>query len=186
MKVGIKNQIYVITGGPGFGKSTLINYLEQLGYSVGHEVAREIIREQRSKGGNVLPDKDICSFQQEVLKRRLAFYNSVEKDEVVFSDRAIPDQIAFARYRGFDTPDILIDNAWKVRYNEMVFITPPWQEIYKNDMVRSESFEKACELHQIIFNVYREFDYLPVEIPCLGIKQRVDFILNLINKKNGF
>ena len=133
-----------------------------------------------------MPEKDIRSFQQEVLKRRLVFYNSVENNELAFSDRAIPDQIAFARYRGFGVSNILADNVQRFRYNPMVFITPPWQEIYKNDLVRPESFKEACELHQVILDVYREFDYLTVEIPCVNIQQRTDFILNLINEKNEF
>ena len=35
--------VYVITGGPGFGKSLLIEKLRELGYPVGGEVARKII-----------------------------------------------------------------------------------------------------------------------------------------------
>jgi len=174
------NPIYVFTGGPGFGKSALIDYLKNLGYKTGNEVAREIICEQRSIGGTILPEKDIRSFQKEVLKRRLAFYESVGSGEIAFSDRAIPDQIAFARFNGFGTPDVLVRYAEEYRYNEKVFVTPPWKEIYRNDAERTETFEKACELHRIIVGVYEEFNYTLIELPCIDIKQRAEFVLNLI------
>ena len=175
-----RNQIYVLTGGPGFGKTTLLDYLKNLGFKTGGEVAREIICEQRSTGGNILPGKDIRSFQQEVLKRRLVFYNSVDSGEVAFSDRAIPDQIAFARFNGFGAPDVLVRHANEFRYNEIVFVTPPWKEIYRNDAERKESFEKACELHQIIVEVYKELNYSLIELPCADAKQRAEFVLNQI------
>lgn len=175
-----RNQIYVLTGGPGFGKSTLIDYLKSLGYKVGDEVARDIIQEQQRIGGNILPGKDVRSFQLEVLKRRIAFYGSVNIGEIAFTDRAIPDQIAFARFNGFGTPDILVRKTKEFRYNEKVFVTPPWEAIYKNDMERTESFDKACELHEVIVGVYQEFGYSVVEIPCLNVHERVKFVLNLI------
>ncbi len=175
-----RNQIYVLTGGPGFGKSTLIDYLQNLGYKTGNEVAREIIHEQQNIDGNILPGKDIRSFQKEVLKRRLAFYGSVDSSEIAFSDRAIPDQIAFARFNGFGTPDVLVRYSEEFRYNEKVFVVPPWGKIYRNDAERTESFEKACELHRIIVEVYQELNYILIELPFADIKQRAEFILNLI------
>ena len=173
-----RDQIFVLTGGPGFGKSTLIDYLRKLGYKVGDEVARNIIQEQKRIGGTVLPEKDIRSFQKEVLNRRLAFYHSVDDEEIAFTDRAIPDQIAFARFNGFGVPEVLSRNSTEYRYNDKVFITPPWKEIYKNDSERTESYERACELHEIIVEIYREYGYSLIEIPCLNVDERVKFVLN--------
>jgi predicted ATPase len=44
--------VYVVTGGPGFGKTTVINHLASLGFSVGTEQAREVLS---SVPGNVTP-----------------------------------------------------------------------------------------------------------------------------------
>lgn len=38
------NELYVITGGPGVGKTTLIERLKQAGYSTVEEQARKIIK----------------------------------------------------------------------------------------------------------------------------------------------
>ena len=38
--------VYVISGGPGFGKTVLIEKLHELGYQVGGEIARQIMVQQ--------------------------------------------------------------------------------------------------------------------------------------------
>lgn len=172
--------IYVITGGPGFGKTTLVDYLKNLGFKTGDEVARAIINEQRRIGGDVLPEKNIRVFQRAVLNRRVAFYQSVGNNEIAFSDRGIPDQLAFARYKRFGAPDVLVQYAREFSYNKIVFVTPPWEEIYQNDATRNENFAQASELHHIIVDVYEELGYSVITLPCVEVKQRAEFILNQI------
>ena len=46
----IKNNFYVITGGPGAGKTTLLESLCLSGYLTVNEVAREIICRQNKTG----------------------------------------------------------------------------------------------------------------------------------------
>ena len=53
-----KTGLYVITGGPGTGKTSLIEELKTVGYQTVKEVARDIIKEQQLQGGNALPWKD--------------------------------------------------------------------------------------------------------------------------------
>lgn len=173
-----KNSIYIVSGGSGFGKTSLIKALSEKGYKTGDEVARELIGEQTQINGNVLPWKNVLSFQEEVLKRRICFFEKVELNELAFSDRAIPDQLAFARWRGFKESEKLIEKANMYRYNEKVFITPPWEEIFRNDETRTENFDEACRLHHIILDIYKELDYKIVELPFVSVDKRIDFILN--------
>ena len=90
--------VYVITGGPGFGKSVLIEKLHEIGYQVGDEIARQIIEQQVAEGGIVLPWKDVIEFEKRVMKKRIEFLNSVDIHSVAFSDRGLPDQVAFSWY----------------------------------------------------------------------------------------
>lgn len=46
---------YVITGGPGIGKTTVIELLASRGYVIVLEVARLITEEEKSKGSDILP-----------------------------------------------------------------------------------------------------------------------------------
>lgn len=177
-----QKQIYIITGGPGFGKTELINDLRKLGYLCSGEFARDLIQSQQESGGNILPWKNPKLFQQEVLKRRIAFFDSVPGNSFAFADRGIPDQLAFSRYKGFGTPEILLESSRIYRYAPQVFVTPPWSEIFENDSIRTESFDEAVKIHQAVLATYIDLNYQVIELPLLPLKNRVDFILQAIPK----
>ena len=180
----MEKAVVVITGGPGFGKTQIIEKLAESGFWIGGEHARDLMNEQVKNGGDLLPWKNIKAFQQEVLKRRVCFYNSVEPGELAFSDRGIPDQLAFARYRGFSDHEILLKKAKKYRYFPLVFITSPWKDIYQQDEVRKESFVEACRIHDVVCETYEDLGYQLVDLPKDSIEERVTFITNHITKLN--
>jgi predicted ATPase len=175
-----QKQIFVITGGPGFGKTELIEELRRAGYLCSGEFARELIESQLISGGEILPWKNPKLFQQEILKRRIAFFESVQENEIAFADRAIPDQLAFARYKGFKTPPILLEGVTEFRYAPQVFVTPPWPEIYTKDAIRNEQFEEACLIHQAILSTYSELNYQIIDLPLVPVIERVQFILQTL------
>ena len=173
----MRKNIYIITGGPGFGKTEIVTELQNCGYICSGEFAHELIEEQQASGGEILPWKNPKLFQQEILKRRIAFYESVPDGTLAFADRGIPDQLAFARYKGFSAPDILIQKSLEYRYAPLVFITPPWPEIYRNNSVRTESFQEATEIHKVVLETYFSLNYQLIDLPLVSVKKRVDFIL---------
>lgn len=182
MKMIQQKQIYIITGGPGFGKTELINELRRIGYLCSGEFARDLIKSQQESGGEILPWKNPKLFQREVLKQRIAFFDSVPENSLAFADRGIPDQLAFSRYKGFGTPEILIESSQLYRYAPQVFVTPPWSQIFENDSIRTESFGEAIEIHQAVLDTYSDLNYQVIELPLLPLKKRVDFILQAIPK----
>lgn len=173
----IKKQIYVVTGGPGFGKTELIEALKAEGFLCSGEFARDLIQEQTETEGDILPWKNPRLFQQTILNKRKAFFESVPDETIAFADRAIPDQLAFARYRGFGTPDVLWEAAKNYRYSETVFITPPWPEIYQNDTIRTESFSEAKKIHQAVIETYLDLNYRINELPLVPTAERVKYLL---------
>lgn len=58
IKLKENNNFYVLTGGPGVGKTTLLEELERRNYEIVPEIARELIKEQQKTNGQVLPWKD--------------------------------------------------------------------------------------------------------------------------------
>ena len=103
-----QKQIYIITGDPGFGKTELIGELRKSGFLCSGEFARDLIESQMATGGEILAWKNPKLFQLEVLKQRIAFFESVPDGVVAFADRGIPGQFAFARYKGFGAPEIQV------------------------------------------------------------------------------
>lgn len=173
----IEKQIYVITGGPGFGKTLIIEELKQSSYHCSGEFARELILSQQESGGDILPWKNAKLFQQNILQKRIAFFDSVPDGSFAFADRGIPDQLAFARYRGFSSPEVLIECAEKYRYAPQVFVTPPWPEIFTNDAIRTETFEEAVRIHEFIVKTYVDLNYQIIELPLLPVKKRINYLL---------
>ncbi len=51
-----KHNFYVITGGPGGGKTCLLESLASMGYNYIHDTARQIIKERLAKGLTPRPD----------------------------------------------------------------------------------------------------------------------------------
>ncbi|HAQ20224.1 MAG TPA: ATPase [Prolixibacteraceae bacterium] len=175
-----QKQIYIITGGPGFGKTELVKELRRAGYLCSQEFARDLIEKQMSIGGEILPWKNPKLFQEEILRKRIAFFESVPDGVVAFADRGIPDQLAFARYKGFGAPEILIQSSLKYRYSPLVFVTPPWSDIFANDDVRTESYNDAVWIHQFVLDAYIGLNYQAIELPLSSVKSRVEFILQTI------
>lgn len=181
----LEKKIYIITGGPGFGKTQLVEELRSSGYLCADEFARQLIEAELNSGGEILPWRNPKRFQHEVLKRRIAFFESVPDHTIAFADRGIPDQLAFARYKGFGTPEILSESAGKYRYAPFVFVLPPWPEIYENDLIRTETFDEAVRIHHTVLEVYSELNYQKIDIPLLPVKQRKEFVLKTMLKINN-
>jgi len=173
----MRKKIIVVTGGPGFGKSSLIDALAAKGFSVGGEAAREVISEQMESGGETLPWKNRSAFQQAVSQRRIDFWESVDEADWAFADRGIPDQIAFSSFRGFEASPKLWAMAAEYPYFPVVFICPPWIEIYVQDEVRTESFEEACRIHELICKTYSDLGYRLIDLPKCSVEERCAFIL---------
>ncbi|OFX50539.1 MAG: hypothetical protein A2066_09375 [Bacteroidetes bacterium GWB2_41_8] len=175
-----QKNIYIITGGPGFGKTELIDELHRAGYLCSGEFARELIEHQQEIDGDLLPWKNPKLFQEEILRLRQNFFESVPDERIAFADRGIPDQLAFARYKGFAIPEVLKKNAENYRYAPLVFVTPPWPEIYVNDTIRKETFDEAVCIHQAVLETYSGLNYQIIELPLISVSDRISFILQII------
>ncbi|NEW82064.1 MAG: AAA family ATPase [Mariniphaga sp.] len=169
--------VYVITGGPGFGKSVLIQKLQELGYQAGGENARQIIEQQIANGGELLPWKDALGFEKRVMNERIKFLQSIDIEIVAFSDRGLPDQAAFSRYKGKEVSVQLKEAIAANYYAKKVFLTPPWRDIYRNDTIRTETFEEAEKIHHFIVKAYLDNGYQLINLPFVSPDERIEFIL---------
>jgi predicted ATPase len=170
----------VITGGPGTGKSSIIQHLEKSGHPIFPEYSRTLIREQLEIGGNILPWDDLPAFSEKVIAGRLAQWQEGAKKLLSFYDRSIIDSLAYLHKDGLLIPDNWINLAQNYRYETQVFITPPWLDIYQLDEERRESFAQLTEIHKSLLHSYQMFGYELIEVPCKPIEERVAFILNEI------
>lgn len=170
----IKDNYVVISGCSGGGKSTLLSELVRRGYSVVLEPGRQIVKEQQAIKGDALPWINLQKFLDLALSRYIYQFNSQnETDRFIFFDRGIIDAIQL------DKPQAeYFQNAAKIfRYNRIVFLVPPWEEIFANDPERKHDFEAAVKEFDELLIKYKNFGYETVLIPKVSVVERVDFIL---------
>tara|TARA_B100000767_G_scaffold188789_1_gene176092 strand:+ start:309 stop:854 length:546 start_codon:yes stop_codon:yes gene_type:complete len=171
----------VITGGPGSGKTTLINHIEHLGYPTMHEVSRDIINEARKQGIDQLFLKNPMLFSQKLLESRLSQFEKAKELETayVFYDRATPDITAYMDFIGAEYPPEFEKPCFTHLY-DCVFLLPPWELIYTKDNERYETFTQAQEIYKSLCDGYKKYGYTIIEVPQGAINQRCDFILNYL------
>lgn len=179
----MKNKRYIITGGPGSGKSTLIEYLKKKKYKCYEETSRIIIKEQNAIQGTLTPWQDVKNFAEACYVRMKLELNNKE-EEIVFYDRGLPDIIAYLYIGGIKIPEKYFSEH--KNYNNTIFICPPWQYIYINDDERPESFSDSQKMYEEIKKVYTSLGCKLIELPLLSVNERVKYIEEQISTSANF
>jgi predicted ATPase len=170
--------LFVISGGPGAGKTTVLRQLENLGIGHAPEVARQIIQEQVRAGGTALPWDDRESYTGLMLQRSIESYiDHACAESPLFFDRGIPDTLSYARLIGLSNTCVIEDACRRYRYAPVVFLAPPWKEIYETDAERKQDFAEAERTYSQIAEVYLECGYELRVLPKLASRERALFIL---------
>ncbi len=169
---------FIISGGPGAGKTTLIDTLDRRGFATVAEAGRAILREQAAIGGDAVHGKDMAAYCAAMLKRGIAdFEGEATRDEPVFFDRGIADLIGYCRLVGLAVPESVREATAIHRCNTVVLMAPPWREIYRQDNERSQDWDEAVRTYELVREAYEEAGYATVEIPRDTVGRRVAFIL---------
>lgn len=173
----------VITGGPGTGKSTVIEELTKRNFLCMQEISREVTLNARKNGTDQLFITKPLLFSELLLEGRIKQYQDAEakNTDLVFFDRGIPDVHAYMNYISIDYPKSYITKSNLYRYN-YIFLMPPWEEIYTCDNERYENFEQALAIHNHLERTYKNLGYTIIEVPIGTVLERADFILGLIKQ----
>jgi predicted ATPase len=177
----IKNNFFILTGGPGSGKSSVLEQLKKRGYQTVDEVGRKIIKEQADIGGNLTHTGDRVGFRDLMLNYSLRDFKAhMNTTAPVFFDRGIPDLVGYSTL--IDTPvgSTLLKAVEGNRYNQHVFIFPPWEDIYGHDEERKQDFQEAVDTYSCLKKAYMHYGYELIELPKTDINARVKFIINSI------
>ena len=176
-------KLYVITGGPGVGKTTLLNALEKQGFRVVTEEARRIIQEQIQMGGEGLPWKNKEYYAQLMLDASLETYQRIVGEapaDTLFFDRGILDAICYMRMENIPVSEEINNLVNTHPYNLKVFILPPWKEIYATDNERKQTWDEAVSTFDNMKQTYLDYGYQVIEVPQGSIEQRCAFIVSHI------
>ena len=95
-------------------------------------------------------------------------------DRLTFFDRGVPDLIGYLSYRGLaPSPELLVSAA---DYTPLVFMAPPWRQIFVNDAERPQTFEEASAIHRELCRAYRECGFTVLALPLATVAARVEFV----------
>ena len=176
-----KHNFYIITGGPGGGKTSLLENLASKGYNYIPETARQIIKQRLSEGLAARPDPR--AFAQQIFDQDWKnFISNSGLSSLLFFDRSFMDSACMLFDSDLNSYENIRDTYMANRYNNKVFITPPWKEIYRTDEERDQSFEQSIEVYKRLAKWYKGHDYDVVILSKDTIENRTKFILNLVSQ----
>jgi predicted ATPase len=175
------DQMFVVTGGPGSGKTTLVTALAACGFSTMPEAGRAIIQQQIAIGGTALPWSNRLAFAELMLEMDIRSYRGAEelRGPVIF-DRGIPDVLGYLRVSGVPVPARIEEAARKFRYHRRVFLAPPWPAIFGQDEERKQSIAEAEATCDAMVDVYSSFGYELLVLPLIPVDERIEFVRNII------
>ena len=174
----------MITGGPGSGKTSVVQQLQKDGFTCIHEISRSITLEARSQGIPQLFVSDPLLFRRRILEGRISQFKNVAKTDgpYVFFDRGIPDVIAYMDRVGQPYDRIFTEACKNFTYDQ-VFLLPPWEDIYTADNERYENFREALVLYDFLKHTYEKYGYKIEHVPIGTVEERVSYIVNQIKKQ---
>lgn len=178
----------VITGGPGTGKTSIINALKRKNFYCFDEVIRALTLEAKNEvdssahvSNPIAFTSDPLDFNIRLLNGRIDQFiraNSIHKN-LSFFDRGIPDVLAYMDYFN-QAYDDSFTTACKNHIYSTIFLLPPWKAIYKTDNERFETYDEAVKIHEHLVITYERFGYNIIEVPFGTVEERANYIINSI------
>lgn len=175
-------QKIIITGGPGSGKSSIIEKLMEKKYHCLPESGRAIIQDQVCIGGHALPWMNKQAFAEMMLCWELRSWHLADNHGgLCFFDRGLPDIEGYLYLCEISIPKHIERAINTFQYAKTVFIASPWRDIYVQDTERKQTFDEAIMTYHAMVDTYKKYHYELIEIPHLPVNERVDFILSVLN-----
>ena len=177
------NQIFVITGGPGTGKTATIAEMKKRGYKVLPEAARKIATTDKRFLGKSIKEINVKQFQKAIFdfqKKKIKEIFKLKVKKTIFSDRGLGDTLAYYIINNLRIPKNKLEYAKKIKYAG-VFILD-FLDFYETDELRTESKPEQERIQKEITRLYKKLGYSPIQVPFDSVKKRANFILREIEK----
>ncbi|MBR9893535.1 AAA family ATPase [bacterium] len=173
----MSDHFFVVTGGPGAGKTSLITARARRGLHTIPETCRAIIREDKSRVGDARPCEERLAYAERMLERDLRAHSAAQtlSGPVIF-DRGIPDIMGYLTLCSLPVPPHVAAAAKAALYNARVFLAPYWDEIFTQDTERTQSRSEAEATFTVMRETYIALGYEITELRRIDIASRADFV----------
>ena len=177
----ISQKKILITGGPGSGKTTIINELKKRKFECRDEIVRDLTMKGKSNGINQVFLDNPLEFSESLMKLRLKQFFIKSNNRFIFFDRGVHEIVAYLNFLDFKKPHSFLDLCKNIKY-DFIFILKPWKEVYKQDNCRYESFDESVKIYQEILKVYNILNMETIMIDRNTVEKRTDIILSHLKK----
>jgi predicted ATPase len=164
----------VLSGCSGGGKSTLLAELASRGHATIEEPGRRIVRAELAHGGDGVPWLNVTRFMDLALDLAIADF-AAAPPRLTFFDRSVFDT-ATAMIRSGHRPDAARAALARCRYDRLVFLTPPWPEIFGADTERRHPLRAAISEYDALLAAFPANGYQVRMVPRLPVAARADWI----------
>ncbi|MEJ2267457.1 MAG: ATP-binding protein [Nanoarchaeota archaeon] len=172
--------IYIISGGPGTGKTSTIKELKKRGFKILPEATREIASKDKRFIGKSIKEINMSQFQEEIFNLQKNFYLNNCSEGIIFSDRGFGDTLAYYKINNLDIPKDKFDYANRFSFAKIFILD--FLNFYETDELRMESKREQEIIQNEIIKMYQKLNYKPIIVPFDSLENRVNFILNKIKQ----
>jgi predicted ATPase len=169
-----ENNRFVCAGGPGAGKTTVVDALRRRGFYCLPDVARAIIKTRLSSGLSARPEP--AEFARAIFDGDVSNYRAAPAHGTCFFDRGVVDALGGLLQCGAMSHDDIGFNLRRYPYNRVVFLFPPWQEIYQTDSERDQTYAESVRVFRSVKSWYSRCGYQTEDVPIGTLAERVAFI----------
>lgn len=176
---------YIITGGPGSGKTSIINDLAKRGYLVAQEAATDVIEEglQQNLEDPWMADDYHIKISSLMAKRQKEIGNSPK--DIVFFDRGHLDGITYILLQRRKLPQQVVDYVQSTIdegfFDKTVFFIENLG-VCEQASNRTETLEEALAKSRQIKQNYLALGYEVIDIPPDTIEQRSESIIRHVQQ----
>jgi predicted ATPase len=173
-----------ITGGPGSGKTSLVNHLDSLGYptvpEAGIQIIDELNRELGVQGQVEWRKGHRAEFQRRVVERMASLEAACTAAEgsLVLCDRGLPDVLAYSELFGIELEPDLRSLVDRQRYLQVFILDTLTDFPARSTTGRTSDRERSVRLNALLFKAYRSCGYSPIRVPELSIEERAQLVLS--------
>jgi predicted ATPase len=179
---------YIMTGGVGVGKTTLIKYLAATGQAVVEEAAAAYILSAQARGIEKPWEFDDLSKNIAIWIQRDVKRVKLEGPKLCFWDRGPFDPLLYSFHDDQEPCAEILTYAHQAiaecLFRPTVFILAELP-VYENTVYRPESLDASRSIHACMEAGYRALGFNVVIVPPVSVHDRAEFILNHIAKEQA-